>query len=288
MNFHNILHFFQRLIIKEYFPHFYTIENLLDLQLEEIDSVKIDCFHRHDLGRFYSFKTYSQKDEHIANLIKSIVNNSELKNVQFDLRKLTNATASKSLSWGYSYDSMYLFGRNLVNVVDMVNQYGDKSFSTIESCLQDMRYNDEFIFRIDHVLWENRYVWINDGGSHHCATAIFYAENQHKELLVNTSFCIQSLNKNAIKEINDKYKIFVISSKRYSKLQNNLSSYHPIYLEPLQSQNMLLIFEKDNNQVPDIIMRFLETYDQRYILDFNRYISNLLEKQLKNEEEEHE
>lgn len=267
-------------MLKKFLPELYTTNKLLTLQLKEIDDVKIDCFHSHDLCRFQSFRTYNQKAEHIANLIKSIIINSEQNDIQFDLRKLTNVSASKSLAWGYSYDSMYSFGRNLINVVDIVNQDNGKSFISIESCLNHMRYNDEFVFRIDHVLWENRYVWLNDDGSHHCAIAIFYAENQHKELLVNASFRIQSLNQKVINEINEKYKIFVVSSKKYYELQNLISQYKPIFLEPQQSQNMLLVFEK-NNQTPNKLIRFLETYDQRYILDFNHHISNLLKKQLK-------
>ncbi|NBK99937.1 MAG: hypothetical protein EOM50_18380 [Erysipelotrichia bacterium] len=266
-------------MLKKFLPELYIINKLISLKLKGIDDVKIDCFHSDDLGRFYSFRTYNHQREDIANLIKSVVKNNEPTNVKFDLRKLTNVISSKSLSWGYSFDTMYSFGRNLVNAVGLVNIHNDKTFSSIENCFQDMRCNDEFVFRIDHVLWENRYIWLNDGGSHHCATAIFYAENQHKELLVNASFRIQSLDKKAINEINGKYKIFVVSSKKYYELQKLISPYKPIFLEALQSQNMLLVFEK-NNQLPNKIIRFLETYDQRYILDFNNHISNLLKKQL--------
>ncbi len=279
MNLYSIFLFFLNSMLKKFLPELYIVNKLISLKLEGIDDVKIDCFHSDDLGRFYSFRTYNHQHEDIANLIKSVVKNNEPTNVKFDLKKLTNVISSKSLSWGYSFDTMYSFGRNLVNAVGLVNIHNDKTFSSIENCFQDMRCNDEFVFRIDHVLWENRYIWLNDGGSHHCATAIFYAENQHKELLVNASFRIQSLDKKAINEINGKYKIFVVSSKKYYELQKLISPYKPIFLEPLQSQNMLLVFEK-NNQLPNKIIRFLETYDQRYILDFNNHISNLLKKQL--------
>lgn len=275
----DVFSFFKELIAKEYFPTYYSLDKLLKIQLEEIEIVKIDCFHTHDLERFNSFLTYNRQNEDIATLIRSIVKNDEPANIKFDLRKLTNVSSSKSLSWGYSFDTMYSFGRNLINVVDIVNIHKDRTFSSIESCFQNMRCNDEFVFRIDHVLWENRYVWLNNDGSHHCATAIFYAENQHKELVVNASLSTQSLNEEVINELNQHYKIFVISAKKYYELQNSLSLYSPIYIEPIQGQDILLIFEKNKSKVPKIILRFLESYDQRYIFDFNRHLLALLKKQ---------
>lgn len=268
--------------ILSFFPPTWAVSNKFSkLQFKKISIYETDCFHADNLRELLKISKRSvccQKAEQIREILSQLVLKENIGEVDFDLKKLTNVIASKSLNEKDNPITMYHFGENIFHDKDIKK---NTSYQSIENCINHISNSrSDYVFNIHYIAWENRYEWHNNGGSHHCAVAVFHANSLQKEYLIKAELTIEKIDLNIANSINEKYKIFILNYETPYDFYNCFPSRDQYIF--LESASKILIFDKKNIKKNRKLISLLEAYDQQYILDFNRYLDSLIKASMNN------
>ena len=241
-------------------------ERIISLMLEPIDHHEINCFYSNDLWKFLDIHDHWKKtkaSELLKNLIKLKKNEEKI-----NLTRLNSIACSKSKSAGYRFQSIYLFGKNVF--LDRNEKW------SFDGCIKHImdRHNEINLY---HYLWNDRYSWSNSDGSHHCAVAIFLAENNSITYELQANISIKYIDLDIANELLDLYDIFVINQSNKYELQNCFEEEILMY-DISNTTNTLVLFEKPHIRLHDQV-RLLQKFDSSKILFFNDYLLERIETQ---------
>lgn len=237
------------------------------MDFETIDYPEINCFYSNDLNKFITISNYERG--HIVNLFSNLIKDRE-EQKKINIKDVSSIMSSKSKSSGYSFETLYLFGKNIY--VDRNNKwdFGD--------CISHFMYKKD-VLDMYYYMWNGRYAWSNSDGSHHFAVAVFHAENANTNHMINTNMTIKYIDEYIANEILNKYSIFVINSKNENSLRECFIENEIHFFNIKYSTNVLVVFDKSNHNISAYVKIF-EQIDDKKILDFNKYLQNKLDYQI--------
>lgn len=256
---------FKNICKKYFFQDYLLIEKLIDINFKIIDTPIIDCFESDDLDVFTNINSSYTNDD-IQILFSKLITTYEEKS-QIDIKQLNSIQSSKS-KYNYSFDSIYLFGREVY-----VNR--DCKW-TFEKCITHIISRKD-ILDISYYSWNKKYTWHNSDGSHHFAVASFLATNEKIEHKFNCNLTINKIDEEIAKNLLNTFNIFVINQECRFEL-NDCFDENILMYDISHTTNTLVLFEK--NKSLDKYIKILQKMDEKYILNLNAY----LEERIKNQD----
>lgn len=242
------------------------IEKLIDINFKKIYTPLIDCFDSDDLDVFINIEN-SYKNDDVQTLFSKLIKTHD-ENSQIDIKEIDSISSSKS-KWDYSFDSIYLFGKNV---------YVDRDCKwSFEKCITHITSRKD-ILDISYYSWNNKYTWHNSDGSHHFAVASFLATNEKIEHEFNCNLTIKKIDEEIAKNLLNTFDMFVIHQNCRYEL-NDCFDYDISMYDILHTTNTLVLFEKNNNL--DKYIKTLQKIDEKYILNLNAYLDERIKKQEK-------
>ena len=244
-----------------------NIEQLLYFDYKKIKIPQINCFNSNIFSDFChwhcSVKTEIEKE--IKNLI---IEEKESKIIQLDLTRIDSIGSSKSKSRGEIFDTIYDFGKHLV----LENKYN----WTLDECkkhIEEKLHNGTY--ELNYYKWDDRYEWNNIDGSHHFAVANFIITNQKLDYKINCLVKEYSLNEVVLKDLLNKYYIF-ISEKDFYYLIFEKFSQDEIKKCKINNDDYMFFINKNTHQ--RYLIKLLKIIDNRYVFNFNEFLKDYYEK----------
>lgn len=247
------------------------VEEILQIEFKEISRQKTDCFHIDELEYFLNH--ISCYDSTIHENLTNVFIKKEPINKIIDIKEISTVSASKSKSSGLSYESLYIFGAEQIK---KKSEYKSWSFERLIEYVLKRHSN---VLDLYYYTWLNKYKWSNHDASHRLGLAIYRAYENNIDYNVKASIHHIELNKEKIEVLLNTYELFIINKHTLYKITNIVGRKNYFTCE-LRNENKLIGFEKDEFK-HDSIIRVLKKIDERYILNFNEYIRNLLDNQRK-------
>lgn len=231
-----------------------TREKLINIKFKEIDYkyITLNCFNSDDLSFFIDEKNKYFKDFFIRENFKENLN----------FLKIDSISASKSKSAGYIFDTIYLFGKNVV--IDR------KSNWTYEDCIKHISKD---CFSLRYYNWNKKYEWRNSDGSHHFAAANFLATNNGYEQSFDCEVIKYSINKEVINKLFESYEMFVFNIPSYILTEVFKEDIQDII--HIKNNHIIVLFDKDKAKYKGYL-NLLRLIDKKYILYFNEYLYSRL------------
>lgn len=237
--------------------------SLLEINFEKIHIPKLNCFNSNNLSTFsYGFTYGNQDNKEISNLFSNLIKSKEEYIKDIDILDINAVSASKSIPWGYIFDTLYLFGENLYNNVG-------KKWSFNE-CIKHSFPNNP-ILKIHHYKWNNRITWSNSDGSHHFGVAVFHAKNSGITHLMQSNIKEFYIDENIANELLTSFDIFICHSNNKYDILSCLEN-HDISI--LNSQEYLFIMINKGNH--HNIVKLFKKFDDKIMLDYNEYLKTIL------------
>jgi len=255
------------------------IEEILKIKFNEINRLKTDCFHIDELKYFLRDITFCT-DEQVEELLTQIFIKKYIPNQALDIKKITTIQNSKSEAWGYSYESIYLFGDSLIKS-DI--KYASWPFEQLINQVLDRHRNN---LVINYYSWLNQYEWSNDDASHRFALAIYHAYENNIDYDIDVSITAYEMNVDNLKKLLGQYELFILNTNILYKITNLIPNKETYVTCELIDENAIIGFDKSNFYSGKIIELF-KKYDQKFILNFNSYVENLLSNQEKFKSNKH-
>lgn len=255
---------FKQICEKYFFQNHLILKNLLNVNFKEIDTPLLDCFNSNDLDIFIKIPSSNKNDFvdfSFSNLIKSFN-----KKDQVDIKRIDSLTQSKS-TWNYSFNNMYLFGKNVY--IDRDDKW------SFQECIEHILRKDS-ILNLSYYAWNQKYIWHNSDGSHHFAAASFIATNEKKEYKFDCNITVYEIDSDILKNLVDSFDMFVIHEDCIEKLNDCFNKSLLIYKIP-QTLNTIILFEK--NKKFDEYIKILQKFNQEHVLNLNAYLEERLKKQ---------
>ena len=225
-------------------------------------STKIDCFHYQRLTNLYPYH-----ENEFQGLIKIIPDDKEY---LIDIRHIDAVSASKSLSWGLSFENLFSWGKFLIQEIELHKQ--NTSYEDYQKCMGCVINCKDYIFSIKHSLWENTLFWSNSGNSHHFAAAIFHASSEKELRKIKITITKEEIDTVIANNLLEKYDIFIAHKNLFDllhKIDRNMD---------YKKYNNVFMFAK-NNLKTEQIRSFFKLCDKDYIFYFNDYLKNCIERQ---------
>ncbi|WP_418181374.1 DUF6685 family protein (plasmid) [Aliarcobacter lanthieri] len=242
-------------ILKERFCFKENIrEQLINIKFKEIDYkyITLNCFNSDDLRFFIDEKNKYFKDFFIRENFKENLN----------FLKIDSISTSKSKSAGYIFDTIYLFGKNVI--IDRKDNW------TYEDCIKHISKDS---FTLCYYNWNKRYEWINSNGSHHFAAANFLATNNSYEQYFDCEIIKYSINKEVINKLFESYEMFVFNIPSYILKEVFKEDIQDIIY--IKDNHIIVLFDKDKAKDKGYL-NLLRLIDKKYILYFNEYLYSRL------------
>lgn len=256
---------FKNICKKYFFQDYLVIEKLIAINFKIIDNPIIDCFDSDDLNVFTNINSSYTNDD-IQTLFSKLITTYE-ENSQIDIKQINSIEYSKS-KYNYSFDSIYLFGRDV---------YVDRDCKwTFEECIKHIMIKKD-ILDISYYAWNNKYTWHNSDASHHFAVASFLARNEKIEHEFNCNLTINKIDEEIAKNLLNTFDMFVIHQECRFEL-NDCFDENILMYDISHTTNTLVLFEK--NKSLDKYIKILQKIDEKYILNLNAY----LEERIKNQD----
>lgn len=247
---------------KNLFHKYGYYKKLSLIEFTPIELPLIDCFHSNDLIKFIKIGGSFGGDVHEAGILLSkIVQKETLEVTKMDITSINSVSVSKSKSSGYSFGSLYEFGKSIYE------ERGDKW--DIEECLAHIKKRGD-VLDIVYYNWDGRYKWVNADGSHHFAVAIYHAINGGFPVEVDVRQTIKSINKSIAEELLKKYALFVINERNAYEIRKFFNDDVASDFRVFDSCNTLLAISRANSNSKQI--KALENIDNRYVLNLNDYL----------------
>jgi hypothetical protein len=259
--------FIKKAIKHSFYRECIIYEKLFSINFELINYPRLDCFHSNDLSNFVKINNYENKNfvDLFSNLIKE---KKEVKKI--NIKEVNSIMSSKSKSSGYSFETLYLFGKNIY--LDRNNKWD------FDECISHVLYKKN-VLDMYHYNWNDRYAWSNSDGSHHFAVAVFHAENENKIYIIDANVTIKYIDEHIANKILNIYSVFVINSKNENSLRECFKKEEIYIFNIAHGNDSLVVFDKSNRNIISYV-RILELIDDKKILDFNKYLQNRLDCQI--------
>lgn len=248
-------------------------ENIIKKEFNSLRNINIEKYRRNNLGR----KTYLwdylsgikwenetmnvyeklKKDEFSFDY-ESFYKKKEIKKTKLEIQKINDVSASKSRLEEFE-DIETLIRENSKELIYPINE---------EKINENMQHKESRIFHSDDEVvvftpYNNKIQWQNSGGSHHFMATRYIAKKINKEIKIICTLEVKTLNKSFIKEIFDKYEIFLLNCSENMKytLQKEIKKF---------GVENRMIFIKNENLLFFLLNRNLKK-DKKIIEIFRRY-----------------
>ena len=226
-------------------------------------SIKIDCFNYERLTSLYPYFS-----EIFTGLVK---NSCDEKEYLIDIRHINTVSASKSLSWGFSFENLFSWGKFMIQEIELHKK--DVSYDGYDKCIKYVtRDGKDDVFNISYSLWENTLCWSNSGNSHHFGVAVFYANNINVSKKIKVKIDKKEIDEEIANSFLEKYYMFLAHSNLSALLYkiNKDMNY--------TKEDNFFMFQKDNSETQEIV-DFLKCYDRKYVFNFHDYLQECVKKQ---------
>ncbi len=235
----------------------------LDFNEKKIKKDKINCFNSNNL--FFLELSYNVNEDEIEKKYKSIFQISESKKITMDLKEIDSISASKSLAWGYIYNTIFDFGYKMVNVDDRF------SYENTKKAIEE-----ETNFEVNKYTWNNRIIWLNDDKSHRMAAFIYHLFSRNEKYEIEVLMREFSINKKNLNNLD--YDFFIMNTDILYKIfyflhQDNIHENKKIKtLNSVYSDNRILAIDKSITQKYPLLLKSLKNFNNDYILYINSFL----------------
>lgn len=238
--------FYDEYILTEIMNFFYdNTKNKIDYEKSNINAHNSD-----DLSFLINIE-----DELFKNFF---IQNTEFKSINF--LKIDSLVNSKS---GISrYDNLYNFGKSNYIIYKW----------TFKQCITHVtKEMEQKPFNLNYYCWNNKYHWINDGSSHHFATAQFIATNKKITNFINCNITTFEINLDVAQSLLKKYEMFIIHMYNYRFLEELLVN---DICNVIELNNNYMILLKKKRVKNKLYLKFLKNMGKDYVLYFNDYLKD--------------
>ncbi|MDN5108092.1 hypothetical protein PJV93_11340 [Aliarcobacter butzleri] len=233
-------------------------EKILNIKFKKINyqEIKLNCFNSDDLSDLI--------DIHNEKFLNFFIHKESSSTLNFICINSINTSKTKT-----KYDTVYLFGKNVFLSMNW----------SYEECLEHISKETRMKpFDLKFFKWNNRYHWINGGGSHHFAMANFIATNNKFEHSIDCKVQAYEINLDIANKLLDKYEMFIFN--------NDFRNYaRKIFKDDIEdiilliNGNVLILFDKEKSNNKGYL-HLLKLFDKNYILYFNDYLKERMNNQL--------
>ena len=249
-------------------PEFKMYEDILNIRFLEIEHPKLNHFNSDDLSKYIDFG-YNYYIPSKCNKVKKLLDKLILKDEfisKINLTKINSLNASKSKK---IHESIYLFGQH-VCVKENVGW-------TFDECINHVLEDHKLLY-LYYYSWNDKYYWINSGGSHHFAVANYIATNEKIDYFFDCNIASFHIDEETVKELINNYELFIIHKKISYNFTQMFNRDRICILQNRQDNEVLIALTKDE-LLQDKVIDFLKKLDDKYIFNVNNYLSELILKQ---------